>query len=61
MQYFSMLSPYGAQYDIILYNLHSLNQIGAVHNEREVHRHGKIYVIDFMSIMHSMLADICNM
>ena len=32
-QYFSIISQFGAQYDIILSNLHSLNQIGAIHNE----------------------------
>ena len=35
----------------------------AVHNEvnwGSIHRHDKIYVIDFMGRKYGMLADICN-
>ena len=48
---------------ISFYKIYTLYQVGAVHNEvnwGNIHRHGNIYVIDFMSRMYIILADICN-
>ena len=55
------LSPNLGHNMISFYKIYTLNQSGAVHNEVNVHRHGKLYLIDFMSRKCRILTDICNL